>query len=175
MHARSHPSYAPTITAGSLLRLVILGAAVLTVATAVATCASSSDRDGLPSDVIIKRLANARYVATDFATLAGAIDEVYEQPVSAPSPLGKLAQRENLYACQTGRRSEGLAYVDSNRQMGCLALVVNLIELYRLTESEAAYRAGVHAANYYLTEYPKERRKFNELIAARLHDSLPIQ
>jgi hypothetical protein len=84
-------------------------------------------------------------------------------------------EAENLYACHTGRPHEGIALRASNRQMGCLNLVVNLYSLYEATESEAAYDASVLAANYYLTEYPQERAKFNNLIAARLSDFAPAK
>lgn len=129
----------------------------------------------------IKKLADAQYVPTDFATVLSSFNAAYDvhpdveqlHYKGGTAPLSRDNFANNLSTCEIGDPSLGAKFFDIERLNGCRSLTAKCIDIYQQTGYIEFYETAVDAANFYRTQYPNNIAKFDEDLQKVIGESSP--
>ena len=80
----------------------------------------------------------------------------------------------NVTGCKSG--NPNISNVEVGRYIGCNNLTAHSFDIYAQTGYEEFYDLAIKAANYYLTEHPENRAKFdNDLNQSIQQTSPPLE
>lgn len=148
----------------------------ITIPTEVSTEAPTIE----PTKPPIKKLAEAEFAPTTFEVVLASVDNAFELYPDAgelhfmggDTPLTRENFNRNLELCKSGDQSN--PYPVTGRISGCLNLTERLYYIYREKGYAEFYQASVNAANYFLTELPQWKSKFDESLNISIQDSSPL-
>mgnify|MGYP001617336356 FL=1 len=126
-----------------------------------------------PTKPPLKKLSEAEFVPTDFPTALKSINDAYEIHKDANEIRALTDINPAIEHCEKGDPSRP-AFKEVDMLTGCGNLTLITFYIYQQKNYPEFYQAAVDIANYYLTQRPENKSRFDEFLFPEIKDTSPF-